>query len=328
MSASTDAASPPAAQAAAPKPGAWERLKGVLVRTEAEFAFFKGLTFLGVIGSLIATYFQYVGNYHDKVNAQAQKDLEVAMAAFTDTSGALQTPLLLQERLVFSFYDAVASGADLDDNAYVTKKARALAPDYEKAESTFRQNVNLLARKVEINLDLPSDVGRDAASNTAPSPDPLNTAALGEYEYDCDAGPPRFNAPAQKIPHPKDHNKPALIVNWLSAKHIVFVTYYCFHIIQSLMEPARQWGAGGAPSTLAADVAARGEFIKDEKKIETKLTNQVLRLNAFMSVAMYDIDKIHIKYRPNGVMCNLPVVREIIGIVSSRCTPIHEERWF
>jgi hypothetical protein len=54
-----------------------------------------------------------------------------------------------------------------------------------------------------------------------------------------------------------------------------------------------------------------------------------MRLNAFMSVAMYDIDKIRIKYRPNGVMCNLPVVREVIGIVSSRCTPLREtERWF
>jgi hypothetical protein len=38
----------------------------------------------------------------------------------------------------------------------------------------------------------------------------------------------------------------------------------------------------------------------------TRDSNQVLRLNAFMSLAMFDIDKIRIKYRPNGFICSVP----------------------
>jgi hypothetical protein len=49
------------------------------------------------------------------------------------------------------------------------------------------------------------------------------------------------------------------------------------------------------------------------------MSNQVLRLNAFMSLAMYDIDKIRVKYRPNGYLCSVPILRSAFG---NRCTPV------
>jgi hypothetical protein len=34
------------------------------------------------------------------------------------------------------------------------------------------------------------------------------------------------------------------------------------------------------------------------------------------------IEQIRVKYRPNGFLCNVPIVRDIIGAFSRRCTPV------
>ena len=111
-------------------------------------------------------------------------------------------------------------------------------------------------------------------------------------------------------------------VDWLSAKHIIFVTYYCFHALHGSIESARQWASGNT-SSLAVDQANRKKILEKNERdaILLRLNNQVVRLNTFMSVAMFDIDKIRVKYRPRGVLCSLPIIREVIG---ARCKPIHE----
>ena len=71
-------------------------IKRALLATEGKFAFVKGLTFIGFLGTLIAAYFQYLTAYEDKVATQAKEDLTAATAAFTDTSTALSVPIMLQ----------------------------------------------------------------------------------------------------------------------------------------------------------------------------------------------------------------------------------------
>ena len=90
-----------------------------------------------------------------------------------------------------------------------------------------------------------------------------------------------------------------LTVDWYSAKHHVLAIETCFEIIHEAMTPVRQWASGST-----VDPAARTKFINTNFEIFSKrASNQVLRLNAFMSLAMYDIDKIRVKYRPNGYFC-------------------------
>jgi hypothetical protein len=45
-------------------------------------------------------------------------------------------------------------------------------------------------------------------------------------------------------------------------------------------------------------------------------------LDAFMSLAMSQLERIHVKYRPVGFVCHIPLVRDAIGIFSKRSTPI------
>jgi hypothetical protein len=37
---------------------------------------------------------------------------------------------------------------------------------------------------------------------------------------------------------------------------------------------------------------------------------------------MNEIERIRVKYRPGGFACHIPIVREAIGLVSEKCTPV------
>jgi hypothetical protein len=68
------------------------------------------------------------------------------------------------------------------------------------------------------------------------------------------------------------------------------------------MTPVLQWASGGT-----VEKSRRDKFEKDNfNDFHTRADNQVLRQNAFMSLVMFDIDKIRIKYRPNGLLCSTP----------------------
>jgi len=298
-----------------PKSGFWTKFKLAIIRTEKEFAFLKGLALVSLLGTLIGAYFQNVSSYEDKVSAQAKDDLAAATQAFTDASNALSTPLSLQERLIFGYFDAVDQKVDGDDNAYVTKNARALDAQYEEAYMALRESIDLLTQKMEIYLDWPSDAQHDPAKNVAPTADPINVSALGAYNFDCETQMPGFGPKTQllALPDPQKKN-PALLVDWYSTKHNVLTIYYCFNLTHEAIRALREWAAKDQPG---AD--ERSALIGRKQMIETRLNNQVLRLNAFMGLAMNQIDQIRAKYRPNGYLCSVPGVREALG---KTCAPI------
>jgi hypothetical protein len=37
---------------------------------------------------------------------------------------------------------------------------------------------------------------------------------------------------------------------------------------------------------------------------------------------MSELERIRVKYRPSGFFCHVPLLRDAIGLFSSRCTPI------
>lgn len=181
--AAPDDTAPPGNSAA--KPAGRRTFTRWMLATETGFSFVKGLTFISFAGTLIAAYFQYLSAYQDKVAAEAKDDLAAATSAFTETSTALSVPLSLQERLVFAFRDAVSEKVDTDDDAYVTKIARAAYAGYDDAYTALRENVDLLARKTEIYIDWASDFGHDpnasdpSVATRSPSPcsaPPISTA--------------------------------------------------------------------------------------------------------------------------------------------------------
>lgn len=297
----------------------WKRLKAVLLHQ------LSGVTVAGIIGTLIVAYFQNLSAYEDKVAALAKDDLAAATQTFADISGALSTGLSMQQRLIDYFYDALCKDLATepqckkplsDDNSYLAKSARALYGDYMTAFSNLHRDYNLTARKAEIFLDWPSNAAHNAADDVAPGNDPINMSLLGASEFDCELSMPGT---------PIKNTKGGLILNesdrkfdWNSAKHHVLATQYCFDVTHKNLTAALQW----ASQSNVGD-AEWGDMTKKDRIDlfkNKRATNQVLRLNAFIALAMSEIERMRVKYRPNGYWCSVPGVRE--WLMAERCLPV------
>jgi hypothetical protein len=301
--------------AAEGKPGPWQRLKGLIVRTDGDYVFVKGLALVSLLGTLIGAYFQYLSSYQDKVSALAQADMTAATETFTDTSNTLAQAITLQDLLFYDFIHANKLNAGGDDNALTSKHARDLDKPYEDTASSLHENINLIARKVEIYIDWPSNPNRDPATDTSFGDDPINMSALGAVDFDCDQDMPNFD-PNNHIVQ-KTKNGRSLSIDWYSAKHHVYTIAYCFEVThKAWMEVVRQWAS---QSSLQPDAVANFYSSKTSDHLHDRLDSEIVRLNAFMSRAMNEIEAVRVKYRPNGFLCSVPGLREVIG---SKCTPV------
>jgi len=308
----------PASSGGSGKPSFWQRVKNAILNAENELSFLKGLGVISVLGTLIAGYFQYLSSYEDKVSTQAKEDMAAATTAFTDTSSALATAITLQGQLFYDFSRAAMLNAAGDTNALTSRDAHDTYKPYEDASDSLRENINLIARKMELYLDWPSDPAHDPANNSALGLDPISTSFLGAVDFDCDVDMPSFAEGKSVLHKEKDGKK--LDIDWYSAKHHVLTIAYCFDVTRKTwMEIVRQWAS---QSSLGQAEMAKFFTDKNDEKLQARLDKEVMRLNAFMIRAMSEIEAIRVKYRPNGFYCHLPGVREVINIFSRVCMPL------
>jgi hypothetical protein len=345
---------PPDRAGVSQRPGWWARVGTVFGKTNSILSYASGLPVITIIGSLLVGYFQYLNAYQDKVSAQAKDDVAAATSTFTDISNAFSETQTLQRILFFDFSNALDGHSDADDKALGTKDARGIFPTYENARTLLSQNSNLLARKAEIYIDWASDIDRDAAQTRTPTTDPLTELLLGDYNFDCDdsANFPQFetasSAKGKSVSGKTDEDpcqidkdqgnydpdksyinlcarqngeivrdKPAITIHWYSAKHQVLTMHYCLQALHARLLAARDWA-----SQSEIGMPAKVKFLIEREQTRTELDNQVVRLNAFMSLAMFQIEKIRVKYRPVSFTCHIPFVTSIISWFSRSCTPI------
>jgi hypothetical protein len=303
--------------------GPWQSVKNSMKRvfaaTEAEVSYVKGLTLFGVISTLVVAYFQNLSAYHDRVATLAKDDMAAATQTFTEASGSLSAALALQRRLISDFYAAIPGDVYKNDAAYLTKDARAIYKDYTDIYSSLHQNYNLLARKAEIYLDWPSDPKRDPAANASPQIDPINMSFLGAANFDCEKFMPNFEGGKTTIPLTDPDTGRTYSIDWHSALHNVLTIQYCFDVTHLSIGGILQWASQSSIDPRQWDYVTKSDHAELFDKI--RATNQVLRLNAFVSLAMSEIERIRVKYRPNGFICSLPGVSEALSLFD-RCTAV------
>jgi hypothetical protein len=93
--------------------------------------------------------------------------------------------------------------------------------------------------------------------------------------------------------------------------------HYCFEATHSEIHTARIWAS---KNQISDDRVS--QFRANEERYKSSLDGEVARLNAFMTVAMSQLERIRLKYRPSGFFCHVPLVRDAIGLFSTKCTPI------
>jgi hypothetical protein len=314
------------------RPGFWQSAKRAVQGFWGEIdTYVKGVGLLGIISTLLVAYFQNLSAYESKVSAQAKDDLTAATQTFAEVSNAISVPLVLQSELISAYHRAIAENKDSDATAYETSNARAIYKAYSAAYDNLSENYNLLARKLELYVDWPSDRYRDPAANSAPTADRIDMSLLNAYGFDCENHMPSFEKErkdknghvvkdkdgksiddSKTILTDKNANQ-SLTIDWYSTKHNALAIETCFDITHRSMTAVRQWA-----SSSPVDDKAKADFIdKTFAVFQTRASNQVLRLNAFMSLAMFNIEKIRVKYRPNGFVCSLPGISEILSLFDS-----------
>ena len=310
----------------------------------------KGLSMVTVLSSLAVGYLQYLNAYQEKVSSQAKEDMAAATATFTEISRAFSEAQALQQTLYSDFTGAVRGRSDESDQSLVTKNARAISERYEKARIALRENIDMLTRKAEVYIDWASDTYRDPADKRNVDGDPLSRQVLRDYAFDCSD---KYNFPAfgnvnvedddtptkqvadseycaiaekrgvDDKTKPKDafiricsgpNDKDAKRIYWYSAKHHVLTMHYCFEAADKKLAAARQWA-----SRSDRDAAKETEIVAREKEIDAQLDDLAGRVSAFSSLALHQMERIRVKYRPVGFLCSVPLVRNIPSV---NCFPI------
>jgi hypothetical protein len=210
---------------------------------------------------------------------------------------------------------------DGEPNDLASKNATEVFKAYETASSGLRQNIHVFARKAELYLDWPSDLNRDRITPLKANSDPLNsTSALGARNFDCDKETPKFEDGQPSYPPRVTSNE----VNWNRAKHHVLTIGYCFYVTHvGYMGVIREWASRGSFSPndrIKFFENSRNQSCKNQRAVlQARLNTEVVRLNAFMSLAMVEIERIRTRYRQDDFLCSLPGVSEIR---SKKCKPI------
>ena len=289
-----------------------------------KFTFIIGLPIVTVVGTFLASHYQYLSAYDDKIKTIGTEQITTADATFADVSGQMSKAITLQQLLYFNYRDAIKSHRDGDPQALETKNARAIFKDYDDLRTQLRESIDLMARRVEVTIDWASNTERDAAHAGAFGGDPMSRIALGNYDFNCDVDKympsfkrPHVDVPATKAMLNKDPNAPSLGIDWYSAKHQLLTLYFCFQATHSGIEVVRQWASGSA-----LDEQKKKEFTDDPDKLSDRFDREAQRLHSFNTLVARDIDAIRVKFRPRKWYCHLPIVREYIDRHSHKCTPI------
>jgi hypothetical protein len=339
------AGNPPQTPGQTAKPsGVWQRIKF----WDSQFSVVKGLSVVTLLTGLVGGYFQYLSAYQNKVSIQAKDDMAAATATFLEISNAFAEVQALQQTLYFDFTHAVANKSDASEQSLESKNAQQLSEVYEKARTALREHADVLARKAEIYIDWASDTGRDPAAKRDVNDDPLSRWLLRDYDFNCGAKStfPQFGtiggkdapvtkqsdedycageakqaddidmSPANALARicPRNHNKRAVRIYWYSAKHQVMTMHYCFEAMHDRLEAVRDWA-----SRSDRDKTKESKFLAESAEISTGLDNLAQRLNAFTSLALFQIERIRVKYRPVSFYCSLPLVRDFMN---KQCLPI------
>jgi hypothetical protein len=327
-----------------PEPLSW------LSKFDRGFTLVKGLSVVTVLSSVLVGYFQYLNSYQEKVSAHAKENMLAATKTFEDISTKFSLVQTLQQQLFSDFSTALDDRSDANEQSLATKNAQGILKTYDEAQLTLFETGELLARNAEIYIDWAANFTRDPAQPKTPTSDPLDQSLLRAYDFDCSHYLPRFLPPSSSTSNagrapgegacsadtdkynrdpdhsyvnvcPKNSEKAgsseSVTIHWFSAKHQVQVMHYCLRALHERLAPVRYWA-----SQSESKPASKASLQPDRDQIQTAIDLQAKRLNAFMSLATFQMDGIRESYRPDSFACHVPILTSVVGLFNDACTPI------
>jgi hypothetical protein len=284
---------------AEPGIGKQTRIHALLDRLDRPFRFAGRLTLVGIVigflGTIMGSFFQYTSWREEQNLARYKEDFSKATETFAEVSATLASAMNLQQLLYFNHKQAVTADVDGDKNSLQYKSAEKVYDEYFAARTGLRRNIDVIARKMEIFIDRPSVPEPKLSAIRALLQDPVvpqpllapELDALHQSGFDCGKHLPNFE------------RNDLVMIDWFSTKHHVVTFYHCIEQIHYTMFVSRLWASGGEVKP-----EQKQRFKDNMKSIEGTLNGQILRLNAFMVLAMRRIEDIRQKNRPRGFICH------------------------
>src|ERR1700759_3087404 len=136
------------------------RLREFISSFEHLYKFAAHLAFVGVIGTIIGSYFQYTSWREEKILTRHQAELGTAITADNEVILALSSVMNLQSMLLFSFKNAEGyepGSISAQMSSYISNNAKGLQKRYFEARTNLRQNIDALADKAALFIDRPAE---------------------------------------------------------------------------------------------------------------------------------------------------------------------------
>jgi hypothetical protein len=291
-----------------------------------------GLPIVTILGGLLASYIQYSIAYQEKIASRGAEELKTATETFNDISKKFAEAQTLQQMLLSDFSTAIDSNADGSEQTLAAKHARSIFPTYEKVSNVLIGAGDVMAYDAERYIDWASDP-KSGSEGKRPYSDPMTRGALRSYDFDCDYYVPNFSDPsapgtntcsngnqprepissvARICPPKKNSDASPIRIDWQSAKHEVITMHYCFQSLHDRLMKVRFWASQAETGS-----EAKAAFQAEREQMQSAIDHQSLRLTAFMSLGLYRLDSIQLRYRPISFDCQIPYLKP-----SSECRPV------
>lgn len=276
---------------------------------------------VGLLGAVFVPIFQSIVAYQNSAAQLAKDDLDNAVKTLAATVSELSDPLSLQERVIWEHYSLVQaknpSAADLNGLHEIVKA-------YQGKFTTLSAHTPLLAREMEIYLDLPGDLNH---ANKRTGHATANNANLLNSDFECDSADhmPKFGMDKSgkkdlsmlalnfKGPALADNgqNVGPPIIDWKSAKDNLVTLEFCFEHTHYQIKDILQW-ANSEPADKSK--MPNAYWIK-------QAISQGKRFDDFLNVATYKIEQFRVGYQPNGFLCNVPLANWLVDHAIYTCWP-------
>jgi hypothetical protein len=270
--------------------------KRLVFTLDKSYRFATNFALIGLIGTVIGSYFQYNAWRDEKALARYQDELASSIATFSEVAGALSAVMNLQQILFYSYKNAAGFLGPIDDQTrfFLSESAKEQAKEYFAARTSLRKNIDVLAGKTSLFIDRPVETDeRRVELLKQPEYVVSDRDSLRSEGFTCQLNLPRSD--------PRFEELKTRSIDWNSARDQVATFYWCLDEIHNEMLFVRVWAQSGKIADGDKDNCARQHMMwKSQHDIEL----QTVRLNALIAVSTKKIEQLRLRDRPRGFLAH------------------------
>jgi hypothetical protein len=263
---------------------------------DESYRFATKFALLGLIGTIIGSYFQYNAWRDEKALARYKDELASSIATFSEVAGALSGVMTLQQILFYSYKNATGFLRPIDGQtkSFLSESAKEYEKEYFVARTSLRKSIDVLAGKTSLFIDRPVESDeRRVELLEQPEYVVSDRDSLRSEDFTCRLNLPRLNPRFEKL---KTRS-----IDWNSARDQVATLFYCLDEIHNEMLFVRMWAQSGRTTDGDKDNCAHQHTMWE---LQHDIELQTNRLNELIAVSTKKIEQLRLRDRPRSFIAH------------------------